>query len=147
MFVNTHLRSGKWFLVWTKQAKTRYFIILLFIKTMLSNATYERTVKLFHLSNMKTKPAMIPFRFKDSKKKTKTTFCKGEKLTLTSVLSAIHRAICSAENPRTCNSYVSALLGFPFGGKLMKVGAEFMFSWIKSSHGNISYQENNLDGK
>lgn len=69
MFVNTHLRSGKWFLVWTQQAKTRYFIILLFIKTMLSNATYERTVKLFHLSNMKTKPAMIPFRFKDSKKK------------------------------------------------------------------------------
>lgn len=63
----------------------------------------------------------------------KVTLYKVGNLTLTSVLSAIHRAICSAEKPRTCNSYVSPRLGFPFAGKLMKVGAEFMFSWIKSS--------------
>lgn len=85
---------------------------------ILLNATYEGTAKLLITTSM------IRFQVNNGK----VTFYKVGKLTVTSVLSAIHRAICSAEKPRTCNSYVSPLLGFPFAGKLIKVGAEFMFS-------------------
>lgn len=86
----------------------------------------------YHLSDMGISSVRIYLPVRLKMHHGKVTFCKVE-LTLTSVLSAIHRAICSAEKPRTCNSYVSPRLGFPFAGKLMKVGAEFMFSWIKRS--------------
>lgn len=81
----------------------------------------------YHLSDMGTRPIRTS-QLRLEVDNRKLTFYKVRKLTLTSVLSAIHRAICSAEKPRTCNSYVSPRLGFPFAGKLMKVGAEFMFS-------------------
>lgn len=42
-----------------------------------------------------------------------------------SVLSAIHLAMDSAENPIRCMSIVSAPLGLPFGGKCIKTGAVF----------------------
>lgn len=59
-------------------------------------------------------------------------------LTLTSVLSATQRASCSAAKPRTWSSYVSPRLGFPLAGKLMKVGAEFMFSCVWKIHRRYS---------
>lgn len=59
---------------------------------------------------------------------THSIYCSEHEHTWTSVLSAIHFASCSAANPIRWRSKVSALLGLPFEGKCMNVGAEFMLS-------------------
>lgn len=60
--------------------------------------------------------------------------------TCTSVLSAIHLAMASAEKPILCMSNVSPCFGLPLGGKCMKTGAVFTRSW-NTWNKNLFYKE------